>query len=167
MKTTSLVLVLALVGGCGGDDDPADTGVIGPAGGSVSGAGIALTIPAGALDADVEIGITDTGGDAPDGFTASSPIFRFTPEGLSFAVPIAVSVDFTGAADGVALIWSLPSGDGFESLGGSIEVQTVTGQVSHFSEGFAGLVTPDDGCGGGPACGNGLVCLNGQCVAPP
>ena len=109
METVSLVLAVVLAGGCSGDDDPADTGVIGPGGGSLAGAGIALTIPAGALDADVEIGISDTGGDAPDGFTASSPIFRFTPDGLSFTVPIAVSIDFSGVADGIGVIWSLPS----------------------------------------------------------
>jgi hypothetical protein len=168
MGTTSRALaILILCAGCGGDGDPVDTGLIGADGGTVTTGGAVLTVPAGALDAEVEIGIATTDDADPDGFVSASPIFRFTPEGLVFSVPVDVAIDFTGAADGIGLIWSLPAGDGFESLGGTIEGQTVTGQVTHFSRGFAGKAAVGGGCGDGAACAGGLVCVGGQCVEPP
>jgi ZU5 domain-containing protein len=165
MRTIRLTLsVLVTCAACGGDD-PIQTGTVGPEGGTVETAGVTLTIPAGALDADVEITITTTHQNPPAGFVSASPIFAFSPEGQQFALPVEVRIDFTGAADGIDVIWSLPAGDGFAAIGGSIDGQTAVGDITHFSLGFAGKADVGTGCGDGAGCAPGTLCVGGQCVA--
>src|SRR5262245_35963843 len=105
---------VALVVACGDGTAPqAET--IGSQGGTIEHGDVALEIPAGALDEDVEITISTTAEDAPDGYIARSPIYRFEPAGLLFAAPAEVRIGFEGASE-VAIVWSTSDGSGFESL---------------------------------------------------
>jgi alpha-tubulin suppressor-like RCC1 family protein len=92
-----LSLLLAACGGSGGGSGSSKTTTtVGAAGGTVNGPdGLVLTVPAGALDSNVEIGIRRAGSDAPalpDGANASTPMYEFTPHGIVFKEPVVVSV---------------------------------------------------------------------------
>jgi hypothetical protein len=162
---TSLVLLLvAGTWGCSDNDGPAPV-TIGPEGGVVEYAGARLAVPGGALTAATEISIAATAEATPNGYVGFSTIYQFSPEGLTFAAPAEVRIEFEAPADGAQLIWSMASGDGFESRGGSVEGSTLTAQVDHFSRGFVGRSAPT--CGGsGSVCPDTLVCQNGTCVPP-
>jgi hypothetical protein len=160
--------------GCGGGGDEGDgygdggdgstSDLVGPEGGTVAIAGAELVIPAGALDEEVEIAIEETADAMPDGFVAASPVFRFEPDGLVFAAPVAARIDFAGPGAELDLIWSTAGADGYQAMGASIEGQSVVADITHFSSGFAGRADGGGGddCGGG--CPVGLVCVAGQCV---
>lgn len=153
-------------GGGGGDGDGTVSGTIGPEGGTVMIDGAELTIPAGALDEEVEIAISETSEAVPTGFLGSSPVFQFEPDGLVFAQPVAARIDFSGAGDQIDLIWSTADGTGYQAMGGGVDGASVVGDITHFSRGFAGRVDPGSGgdCGGG--CPSGLECQGGVCVDP-
>ncbi len=147
--------VLALVAGCGGEETaptPGDATVvdagggttIGPAGGVILGAGVTLTVPPGALDAPVTITVTRTDEPIPPGYVGYSPVWRFAPAGLTFAVPVTVQMAFTGDATRAGLYWSRASGAGYERLASSVAGATVVGGVTHFSLGFVGAETSAD-----------------------
>jgi alpha-tubulin suppressor-like RCC1 family protein len=91
-------LLLAACGGSGGSSDGTSktTTTVGAAGGTVNGPdGLILTIPAGALDSNVEIGIKRAGSDAPDlpdGADPTTPMYEFTPHGIVFKEPVLVSM---------------------------------------------------------------------------
>ena len=75
--------------------------LVGPAGGTVTGPnGARVVIPAGALSAEVRINIevvTSGAPPLPTGFTASGPMFAFTPHGTTFAVPVIITLPFDPA----------------------------------------------------------------------
>ena len=170
------VILCLAVAACGGGDDDGDGGGggggdpivegIGPEGGTVEGDGVELTIPAGALDEEVEIAVAETDAEAPDGFEAMSPVFEFTPDGLTFAEPIEVRITYDGPDDGMEVIWSLAEGDGFEGIGGTADGATIVAEVSHFSRGFAGRpADAGDGCQD-VQCAPGETCFAGVCTVP-
>jgi hypothetical protein len=68
---------------------PPSTAVIGPAGGTVTSADqhLQITIPPGALCADMTIGITNITNMAPGGIGSA---YRLTPDGQTFAVPVTL-----------------------------------------------------------------------------
>jgi len=174
VRARSLVMgAVCLLTACGGGDDDgvgggADGGTvtdsIGPAGGTVTIAGAELTIPAGALAEDVSITISETAEEAPAGFLGSSAIYQFEPDGLVFAQPVATRIDFTGAGADLDLIWSTADGTGFTAMGGAVDGQSVSADITHFSRGFAGHIDPGSGCSGG--CPAGEECQAGVCVDP-
>ena len=174
VRAWSLVMgAVCLLVACGGSDDDgvgggADGGTvtdaIGPAGGTVTIGGAELTIPAGALDEEVEITITETAEEVPSGFLGSSPVYQFEPDGLVFAQAVAARIDFTGDGAELDLIWSTADESGFEAMGGAVDGQSVVGDVTHFSRGFAGRGDPGGDCGGG--CPPGEECQAGVCVDP-
>lgn len=110
-----IVLVLVATASCGGDSQgsgPAEwpaaattgTGTpigntavatIGAAGGTLMSedSRVSLTIPAGALSADVQVGIQRISAEAPSGVRA----YRLTPDGQTFAAPITVQMRFDSA----------------------------------------------------------------------
>lgn len=148
------VLALALlVGACSAAPDPRGSGAavtrtIDAAGGELAVEGATLTIPAGALAAPTEITVTATTGSAPAGYTALSPVFRFEPDGLAFAQPVAVSLPWGGDPAGAAIHWSRADG-GFERLASTVDGTTMKASVEHFCQGFVGRESPVDG-GTGP-----------------
>ena len=169
------IVSLLLAAACGGGDDDgvgggadggSTTSTVGPEGGSVAIAGAELVIPAGALDAEVAITIEATAEEIPGGFVGSSPVFRFEPDGLVFAEPVAATIEFAGDGGGLDLIWSTEAGDGYEAMGATTDGQMMVGAITHFSQGFVGRHDP----GSGDACADvscaaGQVCVAGQCVS--
>ncbi len=103
-----IALVMTACGGGGGDDgspgpqpSPLPPGTVGPAGGTVTGAnGAQVVVPAGALNQNVTISITQssTGAPAlPAGHVPIGQMFAFQPHGTSFASPVTVTVPFDAA----------------------------------------------------------------------
>lgn len=166
-----------LLVGCG-SESPTRSELIGSAGGMIEHEGVALEIPAGALDEEIEISISTSSEAAPEGYAAHSPVYVFEPDGLQFAVPAEVSITFQGDVD-PSIQWSLRDGDGFEPLATQRSAAVARGAVTHFSRGFVGDATaagPDAGTeadagirdGGGAceqACAAGQMCVAGQCTS--
>lgn len=110
---------------------------IGAMGGMVTCGGATLTVPPGALSTTVPVQIVPTGVAAPAGYTGYSRVFRFEPAGTAFALPVQVSIPFTGDAARATLFWSRPAGStGYQRIGGIATGTTLTGSVTHFSSGF-------------------------------
>jgi hypothetical protein len=121
---------------------------IGTSGGTVSMGGVTLTIPAGALAFDTAISVTTT--TAPSGYTLASVAYEFSPDGTVFGRPITVAIPLTSAATGAHLFWSNAT-NGYDDLGGTVDGTTLTGQVAHFSVGFAAIPGADGGTTHGSA----------------
>lgn len=152
----ALCTVVGMVYGCGSDETSpapatAASSRIGPAGGVVSVNGVTLTIPPGALDAETDIGI-ESGAPAPSGYTALSPVFRFTPDGLVFKKPANVAIDFQGGSGSPTVFWSAASGP-VEKLATTVEGSRAKADVVHFSTGFVG--TDGTAADGGTPSGDG------------
>jgi hypothetical protein len=129
--------------------------IVGPEGGVLSGQGVTLTIPPGALLEARELSLTTTEEAAPT--AAISPVFRFEPEGLEFELPVHVSVDVADEAVGT-LYWSKQGIDGFEPAG-LAGGGTAEGFTSHFSQAYVGAGV----CGGEePSVDAGGTC---SCIA--
>lgn len=181
IRSLAAIGVLAFAGACNGS--PPATQRVGSDGGTVEHEGVALEIPAGALDRDVEIEIATTSEGSPAGYLARTEIYRFEPAGLEFAVPARVQIEFAGDT-GASVVWSQSSGSGFEMLATERDGAVAAAAVTHFSLGFvgsaeeagpdAGTDGPDAGTdvldGGGGGCGlggcpSGTTCIAGQCTA--
>lgn len=162
---------------------PAD---VGAAGGTVEGDGARIIIPGGALDAKVRIVVGKSTSAPPAGFTAYSPLFTFEPPGTVFARPATIELTASGEVEDARIIWSRPSGEGFEVLPSNATGATVTARVTHFSQGFVGngvsftcgelltacpdacvnLLTDHDNCGAcANSCGIQGVCINSECFS--
>jgi hypothetical protein len=157
------------------------TAEIGTSGGTVSQNGVSLEVPPGALTTPTKIVVNETSESAPSGIVSHSPIFKFEPEGLAFAVPATVRIAFTGTAERTHVFWSKAEGSsGFDDIGGeSSGDHRVAAKVTHFSRGFVGEQTgtpPTDAgqVGDGPtlppvdagscSCAAGLACCGSICV---
>ncbi len=112
------------------------SGTVGPEGGELRGEGVTLTVPRGALDRTVTLRAEDTGRPAPPPYMGYSTVWRFSPEGLTFARPVAVTLPFEGSGQRASLAWSLASGPGYEWRGGTVIGSTLRADVEHFSTGF-------------------------------
>lgn len=94
-------------GGDASGGDASTSGTIGPGGGTVDSSNGSVTIPAGALSADVEIGVAESATPPtplPGEYAAASPIYAFTPHGTTFAMPVTLSLAFSGSADTVLVL---------------------------------------------------------------
>ncbi len=166
---------------------------IGPAGGSIGAMGVTVTVPAGALNADLLMTIALAAQPGPSGTVGR--VFDIGPTGTMFAKPITIAFDYA-----VAQLGGLPPSDfavetSSTSAGASwtplsqivvdVAAQTIAGQTSHMSlyalveqPGFdATVATPDSGDAttGNPPAGDsspdGPTCTNPctvglvQCVA--
>lgn len=125
-------------------------------GGSVTLSNATVTIPAGALASATDITITETTMPTPAGYRPFSPLYRFEPEGLTFAVPVTISIHSNAAGADVplgTLFWSRAAADGggWERRGGVPTGSDVIGSAEHFSFGFLAdgvdyTETPDRSC---------------------
>lgn len=140
------VLGLASVAACSGSSTETITKKIGSEGGTLELKGALLSIPAGALSEDTEITVKLEGA-TPDGYMAQSPVYDLNPSGLTFAVPVDLTLDFTGDSAGLAVFLTAKSGTGFEKIAGTVNGQKITAPITHFSQAFAGS---SSGSGGGP-----------------
>jgi hypothetical protein len=166
---------------------------IGPGGGTIGALGVTVTIPAGALNVDLEITIDPSAQPGPGGTV--SPVFEIGPTGTSFALPVTVAFDYTDSE----LAGLSPSAFAVEttaaSLGASwapltnllvdVYAHTIAGQTMHLSPyalvhqetGQPGgspdaMPPPPEGDGaaqdatadGGGACANACTAGLTQCV---
>ncbi len=166
-------LALALLLGCSDKTDVATStpgrAIVGSAGGAVDADGIALTVPSGALSSSQTLTVTKTNDLPPNGMVAFSAIYRFEPDGLTFAAP--VRVEFTVAAEQAPearVFWT--TGETFAPLETTTSGTTVAANVTHFSAGFAGRLRSGDGDAGVVdagsnqcACASGLACCADAC----
>jgi hypothetical protein len=138
------VAVLSIIAACGGSDDsagapPVATASVGPTGGTVQGSGVTLRVPEGAVSQTVTISIAPAAqGSAPIGYTALSPVFVFSPDGLQFAKPATVEIGVT-SSDGTTpvIVWESSTGS-IDELPTTANGAVLTASVMHFSQGFAG-----------------------------
>jgi hypothetical protein len=121
--------------------------MIGPGGGTVELSGTTVTIPAGALSAMQEIVVSVASNTSPSGYTAYSPVYSFGPEGLMFAVPVKVSISFSGGAN-PEFFWTLAgSTTTFERLASTVSGGAASADVTHFSRGFVGRAAAETDAG--------------------
>lgn len=143
---------------------------IGPAGGTLTAAGVTITIPAGALTTATEITLEPdiTPSTAlPSSLKAITRAIRATPHGLMFALPVTISLDVVDPATGAPSAYFLAdASDTTWDLIGSAPVTTghATFTTTHFSEMEVAVSASTGGCS--PGCTGGNVCVGGACVAP-
>ena len=102
--------LLVLLSACN-DDDTASvppteaSATIGAAGGTLDGPdGVQLVVPPGALTQDTAIRIARTDAGAPglpSDYTVSTPVYEFTPHGLSFLAPVTIRMPYAAPAGAV------------------------------------------------------------------
>jgi hypothetical protein len=179
-RTASLVLsTLCVFVACSSEDDapnhdfnetPQATGdvlqksqTVGPAGGTVSGGGATIDIPAGALPADTTITITSR---APSSVTLPTwtptqvmgGTFAFGPDNIVFAKPVTITVGLAVNRPShdpnalVVLMRSPTSANQWEPRGaGPASEDTVTAVTDHFSD-WAPTLAPSSSCFAPAAC---------------
>jgi hypothetical protein len=143
MGRRQLIWACLLVGaGCSGASEQG----IGAAGGTVTAAGVTLAIPRSALSTAQVIRVTplDT---TVEGYRMSSRLFRFEPEGMTFATPAAVAFDCTIDCAEAAVYWSRPDRLGYERLDTRYIDGALRAAVTHFSTGFGGAPAAADDLG--------------------
>jgi alpha-tubulin suppressor-like RCC1 family protein len=130
---------------CGGGDAPPPPSppMIGPAGGTVTGPnGAQVVIPAGALAADTAIAVTQSGAGSP-ALPAGTPtfgaVYTFTPHGITFALPVTITVPFDAAsvpAGVTPFLFKTNAAGAWERVpNATVSAGTITAQVSSFSWG--------------------------------
>jgi hypothetical protein len=90
----------AVGGGCGTTRSSGDAPGIGPAGGQITLAdGSSITIPPGALSAQVAIGMAPLSqASQPGSGVVGGNAYSLTPDGLTFAVPVTLTIAFSPSA---------------------------------------------------------------------
>lgn len=116
-------------------------GMVGAEGGTVGEpGGPQIDVPPGAVDGDTMITVTSSSEAAPSG--AVTPVYRFEPEGIVFAVPIKVRLPVPDGVTDASMYWTkLAAPSEFERIGGHVTGSTIEAEVVHFSGGYAGPAT--------------------------
>ncbi|MGH8186009.1 MAG: hypothetical protein ACREUC_05565, partial [Steroidobacteraceae bacterium] len=144
------VCLLLVLGACDGDEDNGEDGdagtppagmIVGAAGGTVFGpSGAKVVIPPGALSADTTIAIEQTSTGSPalhGGFAAFGQMFAFMPHGITFAVPVTVTVPFDPdavPAGATPALYKTNAQNQWEHVvGATFGADTATAQVTSFS----------------------------------
>jgi len=163
--TAAFLITGVLVGlaACGGGDDapaptpspppappPAGT-VIGPTGGTVTGpSGTSVVIPAGALASNTTINIAASSPGTPalpGSFTAAGQMFALTPHGTTFAMPVTVTIPLDPAlipaGQTPVLYKTNAQGQWTEVVNATVGANTISGQVTSFSDLVGGLLRND------------------------
>lgn len=152
------VLVLAFFAGCSDDDDdglttPPPSGVtetIGSSGGNIEISGEAsLTIPADALDSDVDFTMDDAGSNHAamvSARTLGSAVYSIGPSGTTFNEPVLLALnysedDLNGVAESSIIIYT-DNGSGWAALPTTVDedANIATAEITHLSD-FA-VTTP-------------------------
>jgi IPT/TIG domain/Carboxypeptidase regulatory-like domain len=163
--------LLTLVVGCGGTGSRGGgtSASIGAAGGTLAlNGGPSLEIPAGALPVTTSLTVQQTGETAPSG----AQVYRFEPDGTSFAQPVTVTLPLPAGITAPAVYWSKPgSTTAFEVVPATLTASGVQARNTHFSRVFVGPSTGTAVCANagadsdGTVCGAGRVCIAGACGA--
>jgi hypothetical protein len=157
-----------------GDGAPGDGGpgvIVGRAGGTVSGPGGEVVVPAGALaqDQTLSIHVATSGVPAlPAGAVLLSGVLAFEPHGQSFAVPVTMTVAFDPRPGTTPqLITASPGGSWGAVAGAMSDGASMRAMVAHFSffavigltsDGGADDVPVGDASGDGGAGHAGTAC---------
>lgn len=128
-------------GGEAVDAGPVGTGEsstqrIGPSGGSVTVGCFTLTVPAGALSADVDVTLTSTTERPPAGYETYSPVVRIEPAMTALAAPASLSLCFNGNAQLATVFLSREGTTGYERRGGVVTGNSITAPISRFGDAF-------------------------------
>ena len=167
MRVSTVLSLILLLSACGpASHTPGDAGPEGLDGGSIEagssaqaliGAGggvlvldtLRLDIPAGALSEDTLITITATDRPVEDPFVGFSPIFDFEPHGLTFDLPVTVSIPFSGVAETATVYWTVGETDAFAALDTTTDGARAVAETTHFSSAFVGTACHGSCCGRG------------------
>ena len=122
------------------------TATVGASGGQLELAGVEITVPPGALAETTTITVTATDEAPPSWLRPSSPVLRFSPEGLSFLTPIEVRIPFRGDRDTATVFWSAREGDAFVPRATRIEGNVAIAESMHFSQAFVGSACEGEDC---------------------
>jgi len=114
------------------------TQVIGPEGGSVQLDDVTLTFPKATFATPQSISIARTDQDPPEGYGASSRIYRFSPEGLTFQRPVVIQFANQSTPQR-AIYWTDSSDQGqFKRRQTTTNGAIVSASIRHFSRAFVG-----------------------------
>ncbi|MEN6324955.1 MAG: S-layer homology domain-containing protein, partial [Syntrophomonas sp.] len=141
-------------GGGGGGGAPSTTGTtIGKNGGTVSGQGVSISIPANAISSDIKVKVeklSNAGFTVPDKCVLVSDVFEITKDKTgNFDQPVTVSIPFDKSKvdvskNDLAIYWLDTSTNKWVKLD-NIKVDTinsmVSGDINHFTK-FAVIATP-------------------------
>lgn len=112
---------------------------IGSGGGTLQLEVVALTVPANAIPADLNISITSNQMPAGANFTAYTPVYTFQPANTDFGTPLTVEFDLTGKMPkNPVVFWTRKGSAVFERQATTVDGNKVSAQVRHFSMGFVG-----------------------------
>lgn len=119
------------------DADAVPPGVqVGPEGSTFTLNGVVVTIPPGAVSTSTTINVTEDS-TTPPGYVVDGKVYRFSPTGLHFAVPVTITLPAQPAAK--TIYWSLDGNENaYESLPTTYDTAGATTKISHFSSGFVG-----------------------------
>ncbi|MCB9521549.1 MAG: lamin tail domain-containing protein [Myxococcales bacterium] len=129
----------------GGDaaEEVVDGTLVGPAGGTVDAGPVRVIVPAGALTVATAIDIAVAADqDIDDGITPATPVYLFSPSGLSFAVDARVEYDVDDPETASHVFWTDADG-AFVALESDVDGSVVSAPISHFSRGFVGVFDAD------------------------
>lgn len=108
--------------------------VIGATGGSITFEGVTVTVPAGAVAGDTIFKITSLTetADMTSG-EALTPVYKFEPDGITFAQPLTVTMTVPSTPPGDALLaWTASGGVALQPLASTVSGTEVSGSVTHF-----------------------------------
>ncbi len=133
-------MILAACGGGGGATTPSASGSVDAAGGTVKlPNGPTIQVPAGAVAGPTTLTVSQMATQAPSG--ALSPIFKFGPDGATFASPVTVTFSVPAGTTAASIYWTKAgSATEYESVPTTISGTTATAQVTHFSGGYVGAL---------------------------
>jgi hypothetical protein len=119
---------------------------VGEKGGTLKAKGVTLEIPAGALDKDVKISVTNAGQSAPKELRAEqlSDVYEFGPAGTTFNKDVEVTFHAKTDDPKAAVYFTKADGSGFEKIDSEKSGEEFTARVKHFSQGFVGVPLDDE-----------------------
>lgn len=115
--------------------------MVGTRGGVLSGGGVSLGIPAGALAAMTELTVTVDAAASTGRATPLSPVIRFGPAGVRFAEPVLINIEIPAGAVG-RLYWTREGDETTYEPVGYAENGRARAWIRHFSAGYVA----GDGC---------------------
>lgn len=164
----ALACALTLGVSCGGSDDSKSLR-IGAAGGSLVGpGGVAVAVPAGAVDTEFTLVIASAPtGRRPAGTSAAATAVRLSPEGQTFNKPVDVTIPISPTGlpagrtiDDVVVVRAPQGSNAFVPLPTRRVGNAVVAQTDHFSDFVAVVASADGGMPFGQ-CGD-TMCVGGE-----
>lgn len=185
-KTSLVSLACAAALACGSDDsmqvgsryltsatvDASGGGFVVDGGSELE--GLRLEVPADAVEAEVRVGVTPTGGlPTENDIDWVGPAADFGPDGQQFSVPVRITLPLTQSIDDREPVVRVVSADGTRELIAGAAVTVSDGfmsfEIDHFTRFQPGLRrSGSNTCRSDADCGSGDVCgRQGVCVSAP